>query len=545
MIDPPSNRALPLNTGQTTRPKVVQPIADWATLRLFNQYRLLMVMALAAVFYIADDQRTLGERDQLLFEVAHLGYLVLSLLFIYLQQIRTPSAETQVYVQGYVDIVCISILIYASGGVASGLAPVLILNLALLSQVTSKRHALLFAAITSLVVLGEELLANILIGSHAANFESTAMLGMLLFAVAWLITVPLRHLVSQQLTEPTAMRAGLDLKEIAELNEEIVRELDSGVVVIDGMNHVQLINDTARALLSTEFLPLPMPLSRLCEPLLVNMKDACQSPTLATRPFDIPSTGQAILPRYIHLSNGGMLIKLDDHAEIRHQYQQLKLASLGRLSASIAHEIRNPLGAISHAVQLIEESPTLNDSDSRLLDIARKNTLRINRIVEDVLQLSNRQSVSRDTLDLNDLTSGFCQRFRDENALSDEQLILNIEPAVQAVFDPEHLDQVLWNLCTNAMLHNDGQNIAIMIECWQSDRGVVTIDIVDDGAGITDIDREKLFEPFFSTHQAGTGLGLFIIRELCELNKASIECLENEQGAHFRIQLASVMDMAA
>ena len=175
------------------------------------------------------------------------------------------------------------------------------------------------------------------------------------------------------------------MQQIAVLNDEIIRELDSGVVVIDSANQVQLINDTARALLAAEFTRLPVSIGRLCDSLFTSLQDARHNPSLGTRPFTVASTGQAVLPQYIPLSSGGMLIKLDDHAAIRQQFQQLKMASLGRLSASIAHEIRNPLGAISHAVQLLQESTGTSAEDAELLAIAHKHTTRINRIVEDVI----------------------------------------------------------------------------------------------------------------------------------------------------------------
>lgn len=521
-------------------------MADWFALRLFGQCRILMLVSLAAVYYLSADQNTLGGRDPVLFEIAYLAYLTAAVVFAISIRLRRPGAETQLYLQSYSDILFIAVLAYASGGVQSGLVPWLLVNMALLSHFTNLRHALLFAAIASLVVLGGEYVASLQLGAGAASFERTALLGVLLFIIAWLMSVPVRQLSARQMTEATASRAGLDLRQIAQLNEEIIRELDSGVVVIDGKQDVLLVNDTARALLAAEFSALPMALKTLSPSLLASLDDARQSPTLGTRPFDIESTGQSVLPQFIPLPTGGMLIKLDDHAHIRQQFQQLKLASLGRLSASIAHEIRNPLGAISHAVQLIEESPTLDSRDAELLTIARRHTVRIDRIVNDVLQLSNRQQVRTDTVDLSDIVEGFVQRFRDENGIPPESLVATIEPRLQAVVDPGHLDQVLWNLCTNAQLHNEEiDSVSIRIYCYAERPGVVAIDVTDDGAGIADIDREQLFEPFYSTHHNGSGLGLYIIRELCELNRAEIECLPAEQGAHFRITFASAHQMAA
>ncbi|MFT6304044.1 MAG: two-component system sensor histidine kinase PilS (NtrC family) [Pseudomonadales bacterium] len=517
---------------------------DWSALTLFNQYRLILLLALAAVYYLSDDQRTLGTRNSDLFEVLHLGYLVTTLGFVYLIRIQTPTVNTQFFIQNYLDILFISGLMYASGGVQSGLGPVLLVNLAILSQLASVRHALLFASISSMIVMGEELLARLLVGPDAVNFESTAVLGSLLFATAWIMSVPVRRLMSRQMVRSSRSRVVLDVEHIAHLNEEIIRELDSGVIVVDSNNNIQLINDTARALLSAEFKTMPLHLRKLCPELLTSLQTSERSPTHETRPFSILATGQSLLPQFIALSKGGMLIKIDDHAHIRKQFQQLKMASLGKLSASIAHEIRNPLGAISHAVQLIQESPTLDPKDAELLLIAKRHTQRINRIVEDVLQLSNRQQMNHEVVSVDKLVHDFAKRFVEENGLNKDRIAVTTVPS-RAMVDPGHLDQVLWNLCTNAHVHNQYDTLTMHIHCWQSESGVTVVDVIDNGKGISDIDIENLFDPFYSTHHAGTGLGLYIIRELCELNNAKIECVPSQEGAHFRMTLASSQNMAA
>jgi len=426
---------------------------------------------------------------------------------------------------------------YACGGVQSGFGILLVITIALFSQLNTARYALFFAALACVLVLFEELVAKLLLGPAAADFERTAFLGSMLLMVAWLLSVPLRKLGARQIPAPTSDRAVLDVK-------EIIRELDSGVLVVDAQNYVQLINDTARELLACEFAPLPIGVGRLSPSLLESLTFAKRG-SISSQPFTVETTGLSLLPRHISLSSGGMLIRLDDHAQIRKQYQQLKLASLGRLSASIAHEIRNPLGAISHAVQLLQESQNLDSQDTELLAIAHQHTNRIDRIVEDVLQLSNRKNVKNDAIDLSHAVTDFCKRFTTENNLNESQLQHTTEPNIVALFDADHLDQVLWNLCTNSRLHNDNQEVQISITCWQSQQGAAVIDIIDNGKGISDLHREQLFEPFYSTHHNGSGLGLYIIRELCDLNKAHIECIERGTGAHFCITLSTAQRMAA
>ena len=501
-------------------------------------------MALAAIYYFGADQQTLGTEYPMFFVVTHAVYLMLTLGYVCMNHFQWPDINSQFFVQNYLDILFICALMFSSGGINSGLGPLLLINIALLSQLSSVRHALLFAAIASLVVILEELLGTLFTSQNTADFQATALLGSLLFLTAWLMTVPLRRLLGRQMVSSTRSRVVLDVKQIAQLNEEIIRELDSGVLVVDRAGHVQLMNDTARMLLATEFISVPIHLKKVSDALLVNMRESERSPTLQTSPFDVSSTKQSILPHYTRLSNGGMLIRLDDHAQIKQQFQQLKLASLGRLSASIAHEIRNPLGAISNAVQLIQESNSLNVNDIELLTIASRNTIRINRIIEDVLQLSHRQRVQLSVLFIDQAIRTFAEQFKTEYSLGNRSLEINTEPCV-AMVDAGHLEQVLWNLCTNACIHNDQDTLVITIACCNTGNGTITIDVYDNGQGINDIEREKMFEPFYSTHHAGSGLGLFIIRELCELNSASIESLPSECGAHFRLTFATAQDMAA
>ncbi len=529
----------------TTPSKHPPAVVDWHALKILNQYRLLLLVVVAAIYYLADSQSALGQRNPAVFQFAHTAYLLCAVLFAYLITNHRPAPVTQFYLHSYFDIVFITLLIYASGGVQSGLGPLMLVAIALISQLTSVRYAMLFAAMASSAILAAELYTRLTYGSWASHFELTALFGALLFATAWMMTVPLRQLLTRHRHEPATLRSALDVEQISLLNEEIIRELDSGVLVVDSANQVQLINDTARTLLAAEFTRVPLHIGRLSSCLFANLQEAKRTPTAGTRPFKVEDTGASLLPQYIPLSSGGMLVKLDDHAQIKKQFQQLKLASLGRLSASIAHEIRNPLGAISHAVQLLQESDGIAANDANLLSVAQRHTSRINGIVEDVLQLSNRQQVSSELVDLATVVTVFRERFLRENGLSENRVTLYIGDGVTARFDANHLDQVLWNLCTNAQLHNEGLNPNVEISCWLTRTGVTLIDVIDDGRGISDMDREQLFEPFYSTHHSGSGLGLYILRELCELNNASIECLEHEGGAHFRVSLATTRQMAA
>ena len=228
------------------------------------------------------------------------------------------------------------------------------------------------------------------------------------------------------------------------------------------------------------------------------------------------------------------LIYIEDMGRVQAQAQQLKLAALGRLTANMAHEIRNPLSSISHAAELLvdERSKT---AQAKLIRIIGDNTQRLNRLVGEVLELGRRDRVQTEPLRL----AAYLPQFVDELAINDPDIRSRVQTEIdgEAVtqFDRTHFHRVLWNLVTNASRHCSGGLGSIRLTVRRTSTGNVEIDIVDDGPGIGESLRGQVFEPFFTTHGTGTGLGLYIARELCEANGAQLDLVDEGPGAHFRI----------
>lgn len=509
---------------------------------LINQFRFFVLLVIAAVYYAPDHVGVLGSRLPQWFEIAHLSWCVLALGFTYLIRIKTPAAETQLYLQSYLDMLCITMLVYTSGGIDSGLGLLLVVGVALLAQLVPARMALLFAAIGTLMLFSAEHLANYLGDGQAPDFERTAMLGISLFTIAWLVSGPVRRLGERNVSVPTPFRASLDIEQIARLNEEIVQELGSGVLVVDASGHVQLMNDSARLMLASEFVALPAPLRLLAPELFSDLGAYRQTPGLGSRPLSVTASAQTLLPQYISLSRGAVLIRLEDYSAISSQFQQLKLASLGRLSASIAHEIRNPLGALSHAVQLVQESAQLSAEDRGLVELALRQSKRIDRIINDVLQFSNPATSTRQPTPVLHAMEAFRRHFLAERDLADDVLRCQGSVTATAIVDTDQFDRIVWNLCSNALLHNDNHDVRITITVGETTSGQVTLDVINTGRSIPAAEASQLFEPFYSTNNEGSGLGLFIVQELCQANEGSIECLPHEHGAHFRIVLPADID---
>jgi two-component system sensor histidine kinase PilS (NtrC family) len=262
---------------------------------------------------------------------------------------------------------------------------------------------------------------------------------------------------------------------------------------------------------------------------------------------------------FAHLEHGNpneTLIFLEDVRSLNQQAQQLKLASLGRLTASIAHEIRNPLGAISHASQLLGESPSLPQSDHRLLEIINNHSKRVNQIIENILQLSRRKSAKPEQINLQQWLPNFITDYKNSKS-NGNQLIISIEEktigtsiiepyefddvstssVLLAKFDTSQLQQVLTNLVDNGIRHG-GSKLRIEIGI-DIDHQQPYIRVIDFGSGISDDNIRHLFEPFFTTESTGSGLGLYICKELCEANQAIISYKRNDNGEScFHLQLA-------
>jgi two-component system, NtrC family, sensor histidine kinase PilS len=234
------------------------------------------------------------------------------------------------------------------------------------------------------------------------------------------------------------------------------------------------------------------------------------------------------------------------------------LASLGRLTASIAHEIRNPLGAISHASQLLGEAENLGASDRRLLEIINNHSKRVNQIIENILQLSRRRPAAPEPVNLRQWLPQFIADYKTSKsngnqlniALQEHGLLAHKnrheyddtqEQQLAAKFDLSQLQQVLTNLCDNGLRYGSAQpgRPDLRIEIGLDSHQQPYIRVVDYGPGISDENRKHLFEPFFTTENTGSGLGLYICKELCEANQALIGYERTaQQESCFHIQLA-------
>jgi len=518
----------------------------WRVLILLNVFRLTLGSLLLGLFLAVQNPYIIGETNPSVAWAALVTMLAAGVVEIWLLRNRKPSARTQIYLQLTLDLVVLNTLMHASGGISSGVGGLLVVSVGALALLVPSERAFLFAAVTALSVLGEQTFSYLQGVTESAQYAPAGILGAVIFVLTIVVQL-LRHRMLE--TEALAAQRGVDLKNLGELNEYIVQHLRESIVVVDGDDHVRLMNESAATRLGASSQKAGQTLSEI-SPELQNRLDVWRDhgrpPGRPPPSFHAADNSIIINPHFAPLGtdrSGGMLIFLEDTSLLAERVQQSKLASLGRLSASIAHEIRNPVGAMSHAGQLLAESPVAGDDERRLTDIIRVNSRRISQIVDSVLALSRRDTTAPERLQLKAWLEDFTQEFIQTLELYEGTVTVSESAEdLEVRMDPTHLHQIIWNLSDNAVKYASEAAGAIAVEltCRRLEgSGRPYLEIADRGPGIDPDKVEQVFEPFYTGKDGGTGLGLFISRELCECNGATLRYESRPGGGSlFRIVFA-------
>ncbi len=524
-----------LRTAEGPRETTAIQLA-WQPLRYFGAYRTVLAALFTALLIWGNAPQPLGQYDFGLFQRVAIAYFLFAVAASTASFWQWPSFSIQVAVQVIVDIVALTLMMHASGGVSSGLGILLVVAIAGGSILTSGRTAVLFAALASIAILLQQVYVGFNDPFATTNYPHVGMLGTVLFATAF---VAHRSATRIRSSEALAARRGFDLANLAQLNEHIIQRMQSGILVLDAQHRIRLINESARQFLGLSARNEGERLSRAVPELHELVERWYEDDTQAAhlvQPAGVQITVQASLAAIGAGASKGVLIFLEDASAMTQRAHHLKLAALGRLTASIAHEIRNPLSAVSHANQLLWESLRADEADRRLIRIIRDNALRMNTIVENVLQLSRGKRAAPVYMNLRPWLERFVAEFRDQRSVSPESVRLVVTPVdLQVSIDPSQLHQILSNLCQNALQHAKGTPRVELRAGVADETERPYLDVWDNGDGVSAEDAERVFEPFFTTRAGGTGLGLYIARELCEGNQATLSHMPTESGCCFRI----------
>ncbi len=520
--------------------------APWQALQVFNIYRLLLSLVLILFYFFHIGSLNLGQRNQILYLCVIFAYTILCIISIYVTQRRLLNYTVQIVTEVIIDIIVLTLLMYTSVGAAYAIGIMINVAIASGSIIIAGRLSLMFAAFaTILLLLGHAFTQGSNWGG-LADFRVTGTLGLTFFATA-ILSYGLSKRI--RISEAIANQHRVDLAKLERLNELIIQRMHSGVIVVDEFDRIRFANEAAWYLLG-----LPMSTGRaflgdVSPNLMEQMRIWSTSRRKNEQSLQANLKGQAVLVQFTALGQADLsptLIFLEDTARMAQQAQQMKLASLGRLTASIAHEIRNPLGAISHAAQLLGESTRLSEDDGRMLEIINEQSKRMNDVIENILQLSRRKQAVPIVLEAQPWLQEFIENFKIKDTLKPEITLHVDDENIEIFADITQLHQVLTNLCENGLQYshaNTGRYVLTINLGLTPDKKQPFIEVIDRGEGIDAEQAEYIFEPFFTTKQGGTGLGLYIARELCEVNQARLNYYPAEAGGScFRIVFTHSME---
>jgi two-component system sensor histidine kinase PilS (NtrC family) len=514
-------------------------------LSYFFVFRLLVSCLLTLLWYTGTGPSLLGQTNPDLYVAvlhAYLGIVLAGGLLLRFDP--SISADKHAILMMVTDICCVVLLMHGSGGVRSGLGMLLAVSIAISSLVTPGLTALLSAALASLGILSEQIYSQFILLQPQTAYTQAGLLGASFFAIALLA-----HVLSLRLKESEELvsQHAIDLANLGQLNKYIIGHMQTGIVVVDTDQAIRLMNESAWHLLGMPEAQPGAPLEQASQTLADRYSQWLDNHNLQPSTLRPIPNGRELSPSFSRLGgtlNTGTVIFLEDAAAVTQQAQQLKLASLGRLTASIAHEIRNPLGAISHAEQLLSESNDLQPADHRLLRIIGDNSKRVNEIIENVLSLSRRGTTRPEPLELEKWLKEFIFEFATQAGLAPHQIQMQIDPEETIVrVDPSHFHQILTNICENAVEHFELRPEKFLLKIaggHNRDSGSPFLEILDNGKGINPEVARQMFEPFFTTQNSGTGLGLYIAKELSESNRLRLDYSSPPSGGScFRISFPS------
>jgi two-component system sensor histidine kinase PilS (NtrC family) len=528
------------------RPEAHSPShQNLALFRVYVGYRSLLSIVLLIMLVSPNTRQLVGTLNPTLYTTVALAYLATSIPLVGSLSTRLNKSQRLMLLVFLVDIVAITLLADSSGGMISGLPVLLVITVAASAVLISNRTlATLVAAVGVLAILLDTawlMLHNVL---DSSSLFPAGILGLLIFGVS-LMVQPIAHRLGR--AEELARNRASDLYSLQRLNEQIVQHMQTGILLVNNEGVVRIMNKAAIGLLAPER-PVTVEQGRqladYCPELAYQFEHWKNTGVHRAKPFTVMEGALPVIANFRELqpnANREALVFVEDYTPVTQYAQSLKLNSLGRLTASIAHEIRNPLGAISHAAQLLQESTELSASDSRMADIIQRHCVRVNQIVESVMQISRREAPKPQYLLLAPWLTEFVSEYLNALNRPAEVTIECDYKELLVEFDPENLQRVIANLLDNALRHSKlatGKETARIEVDLDSALHQCQIDIIDAGAGVPSADLAKLFEPFFTTMAEGSGMGLYLCRELCEINNADLDYRPTRKGEScFRISM--------
>ncbi|MCK5829432.1 MAG: two-component sensor histidine kinase [Methylococcales bacterium] len=494
----------------------------WSLLKVFFIYRFIIASFFVIILYSHFDFSSLKNQDTQLFYFTSQSYLIFSILSGVCVFKRLFGYTSQAQIAIFSDIIFITLLMHASGGINSGIGVLLVISIASGGLLIGGYCAIFFAALASIFIIAQQIYTHQAGSMGVTSFTYAGMLGASFFTIAYLSYVLAKR---TEQSDILASQHQQTISNLEELNQYIIQHLQSGIIISTTDEKIKMCNEASLSICNkSDNVRQVNMLSDISKQLSDHfqhwIKDSSQNVALIkmSNQSEIHSRFSLLKTR---LETFHMII-LEDISLYNQRLQQNKLASLGCLTASIAHEIRNPLGAISHAGQLLSEAPNLTSQDQRLTEIIQEHCQRVNKIIEDILQLSRREPSKRTKINLNKWIRTYLHNFIQACDCGSNRFEIKSNLSdIWAHIDEGHLKQILDNLCSNALKYGNSKEKKIILEILVLEKSPC-IRVIDNGKEVEPEISKHFFEPFFTTSPTGTGLGLYISKELAELNQAKL-----------------------
>ncbi len=510
--------------------QTIYRLGEW-----YSAYRLVLALSLNIIFALTLETVAQDYQHPDLYFYSIVGYALISCIQLIFYKILPFEISKQLILLFIVDVCCFSLLNFALGGPNLHLSLLFVVTVFAATILLRPQLALIITLVAVISVIYQQVVGSFFNSSHLNSISNSALLAFLFFVMYGIGQIAVQRF---RLLENLNFYQSIELNQLQNINRAILEQIEVGYLVLDEQQQVILNNPAACSLLGIPpiFTDEKYFLRKLQPDLytLIRFSDLKDGERFLFEsqlsPFSVDIQVQKLLVPHQALT----LLILQDAQKIKQQVQQLKLMALGQLSASIAHEIRNPLAAIVQANELLADSQP--EQLQMLTGMIDRQSQRIDKIIYDTLNMARNSPTEPAKIRL----SGFLAQVLNEDLIDIKQAVqLQIEQDIWIYFDELQLRQVLINLIRNALRHNSAEQPFIIIQVHGTEeRG--WIDVIDFGQGVAERDISQLFKPFFSTEINGTGLGLYLSHSFCEANHAKLTYVKQQQGACFRIECSII-----
>ncbi|MEJ2385202.1 MAG: ATP-binding protein [Xanthomonadales bacterium] len=521
------------------------PLPEDLTQKVVNYldvYRLLIALILSVAHFGTLERMPATYSLSFFASITLVLFVLAALFYLFVSRRVTTDFYRLASLSLSTDILFLGALVITTSGIEGGLGILLVFTSAAAAIVLPLRFALALASLAAVAMVGTEIW-----GYSQGTTAAQQLIQSALFGMTALVTALIGNRVAYWARDYRliAEKRKATLTKLEQANELIIRRMRTGVIAVDENNRVRIMNESAWFSLGSPKLR-EKPLADFSPRLNQSLEEWKRHPTDDPAPVVLEPSQAQILPSFVQLpaeSGLGAMIFLTDNNVVARRAVELSVNSLAKLSGSIAHEIRNPLAALNHASQLLEESPQIRLSEMRLIHIIQNHAKRMNGIVENILQLSRREQSQPEVVPLHLFLPEFAMEFETSKVNHSLEFTANFDgQQAHVLYDKSQLHQCLWKLLDNAADHASREKATPKVSLQlRSDEnaGYCVVTVSDNGPGINKEQLGKIFEPFYTTRKEGSGLGLYIARQLCEANQAELTVdSEIGKGAQFHIRMA-------